>query len=135
MSCYSENIRIATNKTSTDFSLNNIQMKRVYLSLAIIGFILPSILVIQESIETGNILLYYHIGDTIEAMFANRISTIFCIDLFFAVLVFMVWSYCESKKYNIKQVGLIWLLTFLLGLAGGLPLFLYKRECAIDDQV
>lgn len=103
-------------------------MKNIYLILTILGFIAPSILVTIESVETGNIFLYTNLLDTIEGMFANRISTIFMIDLLFAVLVFFMWTYTESKKYKMKRVELIWLFTMLFGLAGGLPLFLYLKE-------
>lgn len=102
--------------------------KTLYLLLAIIGFIAPSVLVLIESIETGNILLYTYPLATIEGMFANRISTIFMIDLFFALIVFFIWTYIESKKYGIKKLGLIWTLTILFGIAGGFPLFLYLKE-------
>jgi hypothetical protein len=103
-------------------------MKKVYLLLTIIGFILPSIFVFMESVETGNILLYADPITTFESMFANRISGIFALDLLFAVLVFFIWSFAESKKLGMKGIGWIWLLTMLLGLAGGFPLFLYRRE-------
>lgn len=103
-------------------------MKRIYLVLAIIGFILPNYFVLLESIETGNILLYGNLPATIKGMFANRISTIFIIDLLFGVLVFFLWSYQEAKEKKIKNVGWVWLATMLFGLAGGFPLFLYLRE-------
>lgn len=107
------------------------KIKTLYLSLAIIGFIAPSILVFAESIETGNILLYTNLVATIEGMFANRISTIFMIDLLFAVMVFLVWSYIDGKKHSVKNLGLIWILTFLFGLAGGFPMYLYFKEKTI----
>ena len=103
-------------------------MKRIYLILTVIGLILPSIFVFMESVETGNILLYANPVATMEAMFANRISTIFMIDLLFAVVVFFIWSYVESKTLKIKNIGWVWLITLLFGFAGGLPLFLYLRE-------
>jgi len=103
-------------------------MRRVYLMLAIAGFVAPNILVVVESLETSNYLLYADITRTFNGMFANRISTIFSIDLFFAVLVFFVWSYLDSKERSIKQVWIVWLLTMLFGLAGAFPLYLYKRE-------
>jgi hypothetical protein len=109
-------------------------MKNLYLILAIIGFIAPSILVCMESMETGNIMLYSNPTATIEGMFANRISSIFMIDLLFAVVVFFLWSYNESKKHSIGKLGLVWALTMLLGLAGGLPLFLYLREKALPTE-
>lgn len=105
-----------------------------YLILAIIGFILPSILVFQESVESGNILLYSNPMETIDGMFANRISSIFLIDLLFAVLVFFIWSYYESKRYGIKNIWIFWVLTMLLGFAGGLPFFLYRRQRQIETE-
>lgn len=103
-------------------------MKRLYLGLCLMGFTLPSILVAVESYSTGNILLYADIPATVEGLFNNRISTIFAIDLLFTVLVFFIWSFMESKKYQIKRLWLIWIFTLLFGLAGGFPLFLYIRE-------
>lgn len=101
---------------------------KIYLVLAIIGFVAPNLLVAIESVESGNILLYAHPLATMEAMFTNRISTIFMIDLLFAVLVFFIWSFHEAKRLHIKNIGWIWLATLVLGLAGAFPLFLYLRE-------
>ena len=110
------------------YLIKNQIMKKIYLLLAIIGFVAPSILVVMESYETGNILLYADPLATIQGMFNNRISSIFSIDLLFTVLVFFIWSYSESSKKRIKGVGYVWLFTMLFGLAGGFPLFLYLRE-------
>lgn len=103
-------------------------MKKKLLILTIIGTILPNIFVIKESFESGNYLLYRYPIDTFYAMFANNTSSAFAIDLLFVVMLFLVWSYWESKKYNMKNVPLIWVYTFAFGIAGGLPLFLYFRE-------
>lgn len=105
-------------------------MKSIYLILAIIGFILPNIFALKVTFETGNILFYTDIPTTFAQMFANDIATAFGIDLLFTVGVFLYWSYQESRKHQIKNVGLVWILTFLFGLAGGFPLFLYWREKA-----
>jgi len=103
-------------------------MKYTYLIVSIIGFIIPTIFVVFESLETGNILLYYDSTATLQHMFSNRISTIFMIDLLFTVLAFFLWSYRENKKDSIKYMYAVWLLTLLFGLAGGFPLFLYLKE-------
>lgn len=108
--------------------LNRMNMKNTYLTLAIIGFVAPFILVFSESIETGNILLYTNPMATVEGMFANRISSIFMIDLLFSVLVFFVWTYNDGKRHGIKGIQLVWVLTMLLGLAGGFPFYLYLKE-------
>ena len=103
-------------------------MKKTYFILTVIGTILPNIFVVQESIRSGNVLLYRYPIDTFNAMFANLISSAFMVDLFFIVILFLFWSYKESKKYGMKQISWVWLYTFLFGIAGGLPLFLYLRE-------
>ncbi len=108
-------------------------MKKLYLVLTIAGFIAPSILVAVESFETGNVLLYGNPAATFEGMFANRISSIFAMDLLFSVLVFFVWSFIESKRVELKGVGWLWLITMLFGLAGGIPLFLYIREVRLES--
>ena len=107
--------------------------KSLYLLLASIGFLLPNYFVFLESIETGNLLLYAHPLDTIRAMFSNRISSIFAIDLFFAVFVFFIWSYRESRTRSIPRLWLVWLTTLLFGFACGLPLFLYLVETKTTD--
>lgn len=103
-------------------------MKKLYLILAILGFIAPTILVFQESVETGNILLYANPVATLEGMFANRISSIFMIDLLFVVMVFFIWSYVSKGAMSMKRLGAVWALTMLFGLAGGFPLYLYLRS-------
>ncbi len=103
-------------------------MKKFYLILAIIGFIVPNILVYQVSVETGNILLWLHPAATIAGMFANKISAAFIIDLLVVVFVFFVWTFTEAERYKIKHVWIYWLLTFLFGMAGTFPLFLYIVE-------
>lgn len=103
-------------------------MKQVYFILALLGFIAPNILVVIESVETGNILLYKEPLTTMYAMFANRISSIFMIDLLWALIVFFVWSFHEAKRRQISGLWHVWLLTMLFGFAGGLPLFLFKVE-------
>jgi len=103
-------------------------MRRVYIILAIIGFVAPNIPVVIESVETGNWLFWLDPQATLHGMFGNSISTAFIIDLFAAIITFIIWSYFEAKKFNIKNVWLIWILTLLFGIGGPFPLFLYLRE-------
>ena len=104
----------------------------LYRILAIVGFIAPNILVLVESLDTGNILLYTDLVATFNAMFANRISSIFAIDLLFAVLVFFIWIFGEKDKLSRGRITTVCLLTLLLGLAGGFPLYLYYRELSAE---
>jgi hypothetical protein len=109
-------------------------MKNIYLALTVAGFIAPNIFVFNESIDTGNILLWLNPTATINGMFANRITTAFIVDLLFGVLVFFLWSYHEAKRIGIKNVWLVWVLTMLFGLAGTFPLFHYLRERKITEK-
>ena len=109
-------------------------MKPIYLILTVLGFLAPNIWVAQVSMETGNILLWLDPMTTMAEMFANDISTAFVVDLLVVVLVFFVWSFRESKRLNMKPPYLVWVLTMLFGLAGGLPLFLYFRESKLEEQ-
>ena len=108
-------------------------MQKWYLFLGIIGFALPNYFVALESIETGNILLYLHPMATIQGMFANRIASIFMLDLLWVVLVFFIWTYQLAQQHQIKGLYWLWLLTLLFGLGGGFPLFLYLLERKKDD--
>lgn len=103
-------------------------MKNVYAFLAIVGFITPNILVGIESFETGNILLWLDPAATMNGMFGNRIAAAFVLDLLCVVLAALIWMYFESKRLGMKSYWMYVVLTLLFGLAGPLPLFLYKRE-------
>lgn len=108
-------------------------MKKTYLVLSILGFVITNVLMGIISVETGNILLWTKPAETIAGMYANKISTVFAIDLLFVVMVFMIWSWHEAKRYNMKGVGWIWLSVFIFGLAGPFPLFLYLREKKLSE--
>ena len=103
-------------------------MVPVYLVLAAIGFLLPGVPMIQESIETGNILFWTQPDRTTAELFANRTSTAFALDLFAVVLVAFIWMWHEAKRIGIRHVWRFWLLAALFGLGGTLPLFLAVRE-------
>lgn len=109
-------------------------MKRTYLLLTLIGFVLPNIFVAKVGVETGNILLYTDPITTFELMFANDVSTAFILDLLFIVMLFLVWTWGEGKKYQMKRVWLIWIWTFAFGIASGLPLFLFLREDKLEGR-
>lgn len=106
-------------------------MRSLYALLAVAGFIVPNVLVFQESVETGNILLWLDPAATLGGMFSNRIAAAFVTDLLCVVLVALVWIVVESKRLNMKNSWIYIVLTLLFGLAGPLPLFLYQREKAL----
>ena len=107
-------------------------MKKLYLLLAIIGYIVPNALMLIESVENKNILLWTKPDETVTALFINRISTIFAIDLLYAVAVFFIWAMVEGKRLGMPKPWKYIILTLLFGLAGTFPLFLWAREKQLE---
>jgi hypothetical protein len=99
-----------------------------YLALAIIGFLLPGVPMIYESIETGNILFWTQPARTTAELFANRTSTAFALDLVGAVVAAAVFMAVEAHRIGMRGVWGFYLLLALFGLGGTLPLFLWARE-------
>ena len=54
--------------------------------------------------------------------FQIHIATAFVVDLLVVVLAFFVWTHFEARKYGIKNLWLIWVLTLLFGVCRDLPL-------------
>lgn len=106
-------------------------MEYLYLALAVVGYIAPGVPMVMESIETGNIGFWLQPGRTISELFVNRTSTAFALDLFGTVVVALIWMTHEARRIGMRSVWVYWLLTWTLGLAGTLPLFLALRERAL----
>jgi hypothetical protein len=103
-------------------------MRRVYLGLAVVGFIVPNTVTLIESVQTGNILFWAYPGRTLSELFVNRTSAAFALDLLAAAVVALVWMTHEARRVGVQKVWRFWVLTLLFGLGGTLPLFLYFRE-------
>ena len=110
------------------------KMRTLYLIVAIIGYLVTNGLMLLETVENHNILLWTKPSETIAGLFANRISTIFGIDLLIAVFVFFIWSFREAKRLGMRRAWKYWLLTLLFGLAGTFPLFLWAREKYLGEN-
>jgi hypothetical protein len=107
------------------------RMEYVYYGLAVIGFVLPGVPMVMESVQTGNIGFWTQPDRTTAELFINRTSTAFALDLLATVLVALVWMTHESRRIGMRAVWRFWLLAATLGLGGTLPLFLGLRERAL----
>jgi hypothetical protein len=108
-----------------------VRMGHVYFGLAVIGYILPGVPMVMESVQTGNVGFWLQPGRTIAELFVNRTSTTFALDLLGTVVVALIWMTHESRRLGMRAVWVFWLLTSTFGLAGTLPLFLALRERAL----
>ena len=66
--------------------------------------------------------------------YANDASTSLTNDLFVVVGAFLVWSWFEAKRLEIKYWWLYAVMTFGVAIAVTYPLFLFARERAMADQ-
>ena len=103
-------------------------MQRVYLALAVVGYVATGIPMVMESARSGNILFWTKPQATIDGLFGNLTSTAFALDLMIVVVVALIWITREARRVRVPNVWAFWVLTLLFGLAGTLPLFLYFRE-------
>lgn len=100
-------------------------MKRWYLFLAVIGFIVPYYFFARFLTAHGldlPLLLNY--------LFANPISAFFAVDLIITALVFLVFSRQEAQRYQMSNWWAYVLATVLIGPSFAFPIFLYFRESA-----
>ena len=97
----------------------------IYLSLAILGAVLPTFANIQFMQEYGpgfDIELFVQLANNNAA--AQSISR----DLFIGASAIFIWIIAESRRLSIKNLWIVVLGTFLIAFAFSAPLFLFLRE-------
>ena len=107
--------------------MNKFKIKHLYLILCVFGFILPYSQIIPIMLE-GDLVFQM----MIDQLFANRISTLFALDLFVTATVFMFFAVYESIKLKLKHIWIPFISSILVGASFGFPLFLYIREINLE---
>lgn len=98
-------------------------MKKLYLSLAIIGAIVPYIFFIQFiQLEGINIPLF------ISSLFVNGAASGFSADLLVSSFIFWLFMFQQLRKPNNPKPYLFIFLNLTIGLSCALPAYLYARE-------
>lgn len=98
-------------------------MKKLYLSLTILGAIVPSIFYYQfMQVEGLNISVF------ISSIFANGAVSGFSADLFLSSLIFWIFMFQQLRKPNNPKPYLFIALNLIIGLSCALPAYLYARE-------
>ena len=101
-------------------------IKKVYLALAALGFILPYYFFIPFFTKNG-----FNIRLIISQLFANPISTFFELDLIITAIVFLLFSNWEAKRFEIAIWWGYLFATLLVGPSFSFPLFLYNRQVKV----
>ena len=106
-------------------------LKWVYLLLAILGAVLPSLANIEFVKSYGpsfDIQLFIDLANNNPA--AQSLSR----DLFIGSTAVFVWIISESRRLEMKNLWIVILSTFTIAFAFSAPLFLYLRELRIEEM-
>ena len=103
--------------------------KTLYLVLCVLGVALPYSQFVPWVLQNGlNMPLFVH------QLFANRIGGFFGMDVLVSAVVLISFVRAESARLKIRHVWLPILGVLTVGVSLGFPLFLYLRECAMEEQ-
>ena len=105
-------------------------LKWVYLLLAILGAVLPTLANIDFAKIYGP---SFDIKLFIELANNNPASQSLSRDLFIGSTAVFVWIISEAKRLQMKNLWVVILTTFTIAFAFSAPLFLYLRELRIEE--
>ena len=98
-------------------------MRQLYLSLALIGAVLPYSQFLPWLAEHGpNIRLLF------TELFSTRMGAFFGLDVLVSAVVLIAFIRREGARHKMQILWLPIVATCLVGVSCGLPLFLYLRE-------
>ena len=100
--------------------------KRVYLSLSVLGAVLPLYQFLPFLRDHGlNIRLF------VDQLFATPVSGFFGMDVIVSSVVLWVFVFVEGRRAGVKQLWAPIVANLAVGVSVGLPLFLYMREARL----
>tara|TARA_B100000965_G_scaffold51916_1_gene38634 strand:- start:1554 stop:1904 length:351 start_codon:yes stop_codon:yes gene_type:complete len=105
-------------------------LKWVYLVLAILGAVLPTLANIEFAKTYGpsfDIQLFIDLANN------NPASQSLSRDLFIGSSAVFVWIISESYRLKMRHLWVVILTTFIIAFAFSAPLFLYLRELRIEE--
>jgi len=109
--------------------MTSFKIKHIYIILCIFGIILPYSQIIPLVLE-GN----FGFQMMIDQLFANRVSSLFALDLFVTATAFVVFALYEGTKLKIKHLWVPLVASILVGASLGFPLFLYMRQVNLEKK-
>ena len=98
-------------------------MKQLYLSLAIIGAVVPDYFFIQYTQAEG-----WNLKAFISALFVNGAAGSITVDLLWSSFIFWLFMFHQVKKSNGPKPYIFIVLNLTIGLCCALPAYLYARE-------
>ena len=104
--------------------------KNIYLTLCILGAAIPYSQFVPWVMENG-----LQLGLLVRQLFANHISAFFGLDVLVSSVVLLVFMRVEGKVGRVRFRWLAIVGLCAVGVSLALPLFLYLRESALEENV
>ncbi|MCK4836840.1 MAG: DUF2834 domain-containing protein [Candidatus Aminicenantes bacterium] len=98
-------------------------MKRMYFMLAFFGFVVPYYFFIRFILNFG-----FDLMEMGNQLFASDISTCFAVDLIVVAVVFLIFSYFNSRRMGMKRWWIYLVATLVAGPSFSIPFYLGVRE-------
>jgi hypothetical protein len=105
-------------------------MKTVYLTLCVLGIVLPYWQFVPWVAANGLSLPLFF-----QQLFANRVSAFFGMDVFVSAVALLVFVRSERQRLAGVERWLPLIAVLTVGVSLGLPLFLYMRERRLEQGV
>ncbi len=96
----------------------------IYLTLAIVGLVVPLYFVSQFFMDLGQL----DWGSFMASAFANPAASSMTVDLFIVLLAFIVWMIPEAKELKMQNWWIYPFFSVMVSAAFGIPFFLFMRE-------
>lgn len=103
--------------------------KTGYLISCVLGFALPYSQFVPWVMANGLDLKLF-----VQQLFANRIGAFFGMDVLVSAIVLFGFVGGEGQRLNVRHRWAPLVATVTVGVSLGLPLFLYLRESALQQQ-
>jgi hypothetical protein len=105
------------------------KLKTIYLALCVFGIVLPYWQFVPWVAENGLQMRMF-----LQLLLANRISAFFGMDVLVSAVVLVVFMRTESSRLVMRGRWLPVLALLTVGVSLALPLFLYLRECKLEQS-
>ena len=97
--------------------------KNLYLSLAIVGTILPYYFLVSFLIQFG-----WDVRRIWDQLFLSDLGAFFVMDVLISSVVLWIFIFAEGRRLGMKNLWVYIAANLIVGVSLAFPLFLYSRE-------
>ena len=104
-------------------------MRNLYLGMFVVGVLVPYYFLIMFVLKNG---WNFHL--MLSQLFSDQISSFLAWNVFLATIVLLLFIFSDITRETIKYLWMAIVATLFAGVSAGLPLFLYLRECYLEEN-